>query len=435
MSTIQKLLVANRSEIATRVFRSATELGIRTVAIYTHEDRYALHRFKADEAYIIGRPGEPIRAYLDIPGIIRIALKHKVDAIHPGYGFLSEKAEFAEACADAGIVFVGPPVKALRDLGDKTAARQLAQQAGVPVLSGSQAPINKVEDGEQLATDLGYPIILKAAHGGGGRGMRIVHSQEEFVPAYEQARRESLTAFGSPDIFIEKFIAHARHIEVQLLGDQHGNLVHLRERDCSVQRRHQKVVEIAPAPNLDPRTRDQICEAALAIGREADYQNAGTVEFLLDDETGEFYFIEVNTRIQVEHTVTEEITGVDLVMAQILVAQGVPLSDPAIGLPSQDAVQTNGFALQCRVTTEDPSNNFLPDYGRITHYRSASGMGVRLDAGSAYSARSCTRITIRCWSRSRREVAGSKTRCAAWNGVFTSFECVASRRTSPSSSG
>ena len=322
MSTIQKLLVANRSEIATRVFRSATELGIRTVAIYTHEDRYALHRFKADEAYMIGRPGEPIRAYLDIEGIIHIAKKQGVDAIHPGYGFLSEKAEFAQACEDAGIVFVGPPVRVLRELGDKTAARRLAQRAGVPVLSGSQSPIRTVAEGEQLAQQLGYPIILKAAHGGGGRGMRVVHAPEEFAPAFEQARRESLTAFGSPDIFVEKFIAQARHIEVQLLGDQHGNLVHLRERDCSVQRRHQKVVEIAPAPNLDPRTRDQICEAALAIGRAADYQNAGTVEFLLDDATGEFYFIEVNTRIQVEHTVTEEITGVDLVMAQILVAQG-----------------------------------------------------------------------------------------------------------------
>ncbi len=385
MAPIRKLLVANRSEIATRVFRSATELGIRTVAIYTHEDRYALHRFKADEAYLIGRPGEPIRAYLDIPGILRIAKTQGVDAIHPGYGFLSEKPEFAEACEEAGICFVGPTIEVLRTLGDKTAARRLAKQVGVPVLAGTEEPLVDAVEGEKVASKLGYPIILKAAHGGGGRGMRVVHKAEEFAPAFESARRESLTAFGSPDIFIEKFISKARHIEVQLLGDEHGNLVHLRERDCSVQRRHQKVAEIAPAPNLDPTTRDKICDAAIAIGRAASYTNAGTVEFLVDAVSGQFYFIEVNTRIQVEHTVTEEITGIDLVKAQILVAQGVPLSDPAIGLPSQDALQVSGFALQCRVTTEDPENNFLPDYGRISHYRSAAGMGVRLDAGSAFS--------------------------------------------------
>jgi pyruvate carboxylase len=385
MPTIRKLLVANRSEIATRVFRSATELGIRTVALYTHEDRYALHRFKADEAYMIGRPGEPIRAYLDIEGILAIARRQGVDAIHPGYGFLSEKPQFAAACADAGITFVGPTVKALEQLGDKTAARRIAQQAGVPVLGGSDRAIENGKDGAALAEKLGFPVILKAAHGGGGRGMRVVSNAGEFRTALEQAQRESLTAFGSPDIFVEKFIARARHIEVQLLGDQHGQLVHLRERDCSVQRRHQKVVEIAPAPNLDPAICQQMCEAALAIGHAVAYENAGTVEFLLDEDTGAFFFIEVNPRIQVEHTVTEEVTGIDIVMAQLLIAQGAPLADPAIGLPSQDAVQVNGYALQCRVTTEDPTNNFLPDYGRISHYRSASGMGVRLDAGSAFS--------------------------------------------------
>ena len=385
MAPIKKILVANRSEIATRVFRSATELGIRTVAIYTHEDRYALHRFKADEAYQIGQPGEPIRAYLDIPAIIRIAKRQSVDAIHPGYGFLSEKAEFAEACAAAGINFVGPSIEALRQLGDKTAARRIAKQVGVPILAGTEEPLADAAAGEKIARQLGFPVILKAAHGGGGRGMRVVHKAEDFTASFEQARRESLTAFGSPDIFIEKFIGRARHIEVQLLGDHHGNLVHLRERDCSVQRRHQKVAEIAPAPHLDPAIRDAICEAAVKIGRAADYYNAGTVEFLVDAETNKFYFIEVNTRIQVEHTVTEEVTGIDLVMSQILIAQGVPLSDPSIGIPSQDAVQVNGFALQCRVTTEDPENNFLPDYGRISHYRSAAGMGVRLDAGSAFS--------------------------------------------------
>ena len=385
MGKIQKLLVANRSEIATRVFRSATELGIRTVAIYTHEDRYALHRFKADEAYMIGRPGEPIRAYLDIDNIVAVAKKHDVDAIHPGYGFLSEKAPFAEACAAADVKFVGPDIATLQQLGDKVQARLLAEKAGVPVLGGSAKAVASLKEAQEAAGRIGYPIMLKAAHGGGGRGMRMIHAPEELPTALEQAQRESQTAFGSSEIFVEKLVVRARHIEVQLLGDEHGNLVHLRERDCSVQRRHQKVVEIAPAPNLDADLRDRICEAALAIGRNSNYQSAGTVEFLLDDDTGEFYFIEVNTRIQVEHTVTEEVTGIDIVAAQLLVAQGVPLSDPSIGLNSQDDVHVNGFAMQCRVTTEDPTNNFLPDYGRIAHYRSASGMGVRLDAGSAYS--------------------------------------------------
>ncbi|MEZ6120461.1 MAG: biotin carboxylase N-terminal domain-containing protein [Pirellulaceae bacterium] len=381
MDEIKRLLVANRSEIATRVFRSATELGIRTVAIYTHEDRYALHRFKADEAYKIGGQGEPIRAYLDIPAIIELALEQKVDAIHPGYGFLSEKPELAQACADAGIIFVGPPVEVLRGLGDKTTARDLAKLAGVPILGGSDGALSSAEEGKATAAKLGYPVILKASHGGGGRGMRVVHSEAEFDAAFEQAQREAKNAFGSGDTFVEKFISRARHIEVQLLGDKHGNLVHLRERDCSVQRRHQKVVEIAPAPRLDESIRDALCDSAVAIGRQANYENAGTVEFLLDDDTGKFYFIEVNPRIQVEHTVTEEVTGIDIVKSQILISQGVPLSSPEIGLESQDSVQVHGFALQCRVTTEDPTNNFLPDYGRISHYRSAAGMGVRLDAG------------------------------------------------------
>lgn len=417
MSSIKKLLVANRSEIATRVFRSATELGIRTVAVYTHEDRYALHRFKADEAYLIGKPGEPIRAYLDIDNIVDVAKRYHVDAIHPGYGFLSEKAAFAEACEKAGICFVGPPVSALKNLGDKTSARRIAQQAGVPVLGGSDDAISDPVQAKKLAESLGYPIMLKAAHGGGGRGMRVVKSADEFDAALEQAQRESMTAFGSPDIFIEKFISRARHIEVQLLGDQHGNLVHLFERDCSVQRRHQKVVEIAPAPNLATKTRDEICAAAVAIGQAAGYYSAGTVEFLLDDETDQFYFIEVNTRIQVEHTVTEEVTGVDLVGAQILVAQGKKLTDPQIGLQAQSDVHVNGFALQCRVTTEDPTNGFLPDYGRITHYRSASGMGVRLDAGSAYSGAVVQpyydSMLVKVTARGRRfdEAVNRMTRC------------------------
>jgi pyruvate carboxylase len=384
MPKITKLLVANRSEIAIRVFRSAHELGIRTVAIYTHEDRYALHRFKADEAYLVGSPGEPIKSYLNIPAILAIAKEHGVDGIHPGYGFLSENPKFARACREAGITFVGPHPEALDQLGDKTFARNVAKKVGVPVLGGSDA-IKSPAEGLKLAGKLGYPVILKAAHGGGGRGMRVVHSEKELTGALEQAQREALSAFGSAEVFIEKFITKASHIEVQLLGDQHGNLVHLYERDCSVQRRHQKVVEIAPAPNLDTKVRDALCEAALKIGRAVNYENAGTVEFLVDRQSNEFYFIEVNPRIQVEHTVTEEVTGTDIVKSQLLVAQGMPLSDPEIGLPSQEAIRTSGFAIQCRVTTEDPTNNFLPDYGRIAHYRSAAGMGIRLDAGTAFS--------------------------------------------------
>lgn len=385
MKPIQKLLVANRSEIAIRVFRTAHELGIRTVAIYAHEDRYALHRFKADEAYMIGKPGEPIRAYLDIPGIIALSKEVGVDAIHPGYGFLSENPDLARACEQAGIVFVGPQVEALVNLGDKTYARDIAQKAGVPVLGGSARSAATVEEGLATARQLGFPIILKAAKGGGGRGMRVVMQESEFAAHFESARRESQTAFGSPDIFVEKLVARARHIEVQLLGDKHGSLVHLYERDCSVQRRHQKVVEIAPAPLLPEKTRQALCEAALAIGRAVHYQNAGTVEFLVDRDTGEFFFIEVNPRIQVEHTVTEEVTGVDIVKAQILVAQGARLDDPELSLGDQKEIRTTGFAVQCRVTTEDPANNFMPDYGRVSHYRSASGMGIRLDAGSAFS--------------------------------------------------
>jgi pyruvate carboxylase len=385
MTNITRLLVANRSEIAIRVFRSAHELGIRTVGLYTHEDRYALHRFKADEAYLIGRPGEPIRSYLDIDAIIALAKQHGIDGIHPGYGFLSENANFAQACADAGIVFVGPRVDTLQQLGDKISARKIAKQANVPVLGGSSRPIKNAAAGLATAEELGFPIMLKAAHGGGGRGMRVVTEAKAFAESFDQAQRESQTAFGSSDVFVEKFIARARHIEVQLLGDKHGNLVHLFERDCSVQRRHQKVVEIAPAPNLAPSVRDALCEAALAIGRTVNYENAGTVEFLVDADTSEYYFIEVNPRIQVEHTVTEQVTGIDIVKSQLLVAQGVALSDSRVGLASQADISTHGFAVQCRVTTEDPMNKFLPDYGRVAHYRSAGGMGIRLDAGTAFS--------------------------------------------------
>nr|WP_146393043.1 pyruvate carboxylase [Allorhodopirellula solitaria] len=386
---VRKLLVANRSEIATRVFRSATELGIRTVAIYSHEDRYALHRFKADEAYQIGQPGEPIRSYLNIDAIVDICKQHDVDAVHPGYGFLSENPEFAQALDDAGILFVGPSVRSLRDLGDKTSARSLAEVAGVPVLSGTAGAVSSLDEAEKAAEKLGYPIILKASKGGGGRGMRVVQKPEELAGSLETAQREAKTAFGSDEVFLEKFVQRARHLEVQLLGDRHGNLVHLWERDCSVQRRHQKVVELAPAPNLPPQMRIDLCEAALKIGRAVGggggYENAGTVEFLLDVDENKFYFIEVNPRIQVEHTVSEEVTGIDVVRSQILIAQGNPLGSDEVGLGSQEAIRTNGFAMQCRVTTEDPAADFRPDYGRISHYRSAAGLGIRLDAGSAYS--------------------------------------------------
>ncbi|HZZ72237.1 MAG TPA: pyruvate carboxylase [Pirellulales bacterium] len=417
IQSFRKLLVANRSEIAIRVFRTAHELGIRTVAIYSHEDRYALHRFKADEAYKVGKTGEPIRAYLDIPGIIAVSQLHGVDAIHPGYGFLSENPELARACQNAGITFVGPKIASLENLGDKTAAREIAEKAKVPILSGSLRAVRSLSEAQKIAAKLGYPIMLKAAKGGGGRGMRVVQEAGELANQLEQAQRESLNAFGSDEVFIEKFISRARHIEVQLLGDKHGNLVHLYERDCSVQRRHQKVVEIAPAPNLDSELRDKICQAALSIGRAVDYENAGTVEFLVDADTSQYYFIEVNPRIQVEHTVTEEVTGTDIVKSQILIAQGVPLSDPEIGLGNQDAIRTTGFAIQSRVTTEDPENKFLPDYGKIAAYRSASGMGIRLDAGTAFSGAVVTpyydSLLVKVTARGRRfvDAAARLERC------------------------
>ena len=381
----QKLLVANRSEIAIRVFRSAHELRIPTVAIYSHEDRFALHRFKADEAYRVGTPGEPIRAYLNIPAIVGLAEEIGVDAVHPGYGFLSENAAFARACADAGITFVGPRPDILDRLGDKVAARKIAESAGVPILSGTDAPVAANDEAKALAEKLGYPVMVKASMGGGGRGMRPVFGADQLEPALDQARREAGQAFGVADVFLEKYVRRAKHIEVQLLGDRHGNLVHLFERDCSLQRRHQKIVELAPAPNLDPKVRQRILDAALAVGRAVNLDNAGTVEFLVDADSGAFYFIEVNPRIQVEHTVTEVVTGYDLVRSQLLIARGTPLTDPEIGLGDQSAITTRGYAIQCRVTTEDPANGFVPDYGRLSHYRSAAGVGIRLDAGSAFS--------------------------------------------------
>lgn len=385
MPPFGRILIANRGEIAIRIMRAAHELGVRTIAVYSYEDRFALHRFKADEAYPIGEPGEPIRSYINISELIRVARKHEADAIHPGYGFLSENPSFAQACADAGIAFVGPSVEILTSLGDKVSARKIARAAGVPVLSGSDEPLRNLAEAQRIAAHLGYPVILKAAHGGGGRGMRVVRSEADMADHLELAQRESRQAFGSDEVFLEKFIERARHIEVQLLGDKHGNLYHLFERDCSVQRRHQKVAEIAPAPNLDPALRAAICDAAVKIGRTVHYDNAGTVEFLLDKDTGKFFFIEVNPRIQVEHTVTEEVTGVDLVSRQIWIAAGARLDSDEVRLHSQEQIKTNGYALQCRVTSEDPANEFIPDYGRILHYRSPGGMGIRLDAGNAYA--------------------------------------------------
>jgi len=416
MKTIRKLLVANRSEIAIRVFRTGHELGIRTVGIFSHEDRYALHRFKADEAYQIGKAGEPIRSYLDIPGIIEIATEHGVDAIHPGYGFLSENPDLARACEAAGIIFVGPPIEALDKLGDKVTARHIANLANVPILSGSEAPLSGPAEAAKLAEKLGYPVLLKAAKGGGGRGMRVVASADKLAGALEQAQREALNAFGSGDVFLEKFIGRAKHIEVQLLGDKHGNLLHLYERDCSLQRRHQKVVELAPAVGLDPQLRQEICDAAIKIGRAVNYNNAGTVEFLVDADTGKFFFIEVNPRIQVEHTVTEAVTGIDIVKSQIIVAAGGKLGDPEIGLPTQESVEVRGFALQCRVTTEDPENQFRPDYGRVSHYRSAGGMGIRLDAGTAFSGALVTPyydsllVKVTAWGRRYTDALGRMER-------------------------
>ncbi len=384
-ATPTKLLVANRSEIAIRVFRAASELGLRTVAIYAQEDRLAVHRFKADEAYQVGAGKGPVAAYLDIPGIIALAREKGVDLIHPGYGFLSENADFALACQEAGITFVGPRPELLRMMGDKTAARSLAQKVGVPTLPGTENPIEDRSQALKTAKEIGFPLIIKAAFGGGGRGMRVVRKSGELADLLDEARGEAERAFGNPAVFLEKYIPRAKHIEVQVLGDKHGHVLHLHERDCSVQRRHQKVVEIAPSVGLPVAVREALCRAAVTIATEIGYDNAGTVEFLLDCDSNEWFFIEMNPRIQVEHTVTEVLTGIDLVRAQILVAQNRSLHGPEIDLPEQSGIPRNGYAIQCRVTTEDPENKFMPDYGRILTYRSAGGFGVRLDGGMGYA--------------------------------------------------
>ena len=378
---MKKLLALNRGEIATRIFRAATELGLTTVAVYSQEDRLSLHRFKADEAYLIGQGKGPVQAYLDIDSIIELAVEKNVDAIHPGYGFLSENPALPRACQKAGITFIGPNPELLDALGDKTAARQLAQSAGIPVVPGTTAV---GADVESLAKDIGFPLIIKAAFGGGGRGMRVVNSPAELKAKLTEASAEAGAAFGNATVFLERYIRRAKHVEVQILGDTRGNIVHLFERDCSVQRRHQKVVEIAPAIGLPDKVRAELCAAAVKLASAANYYNAGTVEFLVDTDTHEWFFIEVNPRVQVEHTVTEMITGIDIVRTQIQIAQGLDLHGPEIGLPQQADIEIHGTALQCRVTTEDAANGFVPDYGKIHTYRSPAGFGIRLDAASAY---------------------------------------------------
>lgn len=416
MKKIKSLLVANRSEIAIRVLRAASEMGIRTVAIFSNEDRFALHRFKADESYLVGAGKKPIQAYLDIEDIIRIAHEAGVDAIHPGYGFLSENPNFADACAQAGIAFIGPTGDVMRMLGNKVAARAVAIAAGVPVVPATGALPDDIKAAKAIALTVGYPLMLKASWGGGGRGMRVIETEDDLAPMMEVAKREALAAFGNDEVYLEKLVRRARHVEVQVLGDKHGNLVHLFERDCSVQRRNQKVVERAPAPYMDEATRQELCESALRLARTAHYSHAGTVEYLFDVDTGKYYFIEVNPRIQVEHTVTEQVTGVDIVKAQIRVTEGARVGDDDSFIPLQKDITLRGHALQCRVTTEDPENNFTPDYGKIAVYRSAAGFGIRLDAGTAYAGAVITPyydsllVKVTAWGHTPDEAAARMDR-------------------------
>jgi pyruvate carboxylase len=378
-------MAANRSEIAVRIFRAGTELDLRTVAVFAQEDRFCIHRYKADEAYQIGAGKGPVAAYLDIDSIIGLAKEKGVDAIHPGYGFLSENPDFARACEQAGLIFVGPRSELLEMMGDKTAARAVAKKNGVPVLPGTEEPVTARDEALKVAKEIGFPLIIKAAFGGGGRGMRVVHKAADLSALLDEAQGEAERSFGNAAVFLEKYIPRAKHIEVQILGDKHGNVVHLHERDCSVQRRHQKVIEVAPSFGLPEAIVRDLCEAAAKIARTIRYDNAGTIEFLYDLDHHEWFFIEMNPRIQVEHTVTEVITGIDLVRAQVLIAQGHALHSPEVGLPQQADIPRNGFAIQCRITTEDPENKFIPDYGRILAYRSPGGLGIRLDGGMGFA--------------------------------------------------
>ncbi len=390
MTEFKKILIANRGEIAIRVMRAANELGKKTVAVYAEEDKLSLHRFKADEAYKIGEGLGPVAAYLSIEEIIRVAKLSGADAIHPGYGLLSENPAFVDACDAAGITFIGPKAATMRALGDKASARRVAIEAGVPVIPATEVLGEDMDAIRAEAAAIGYPLMLKASWGGGGRGMRPILSEDELETKIREGRREAEAAFGNGEGYLEKMIQRARHVEVQILGDQHGRIYHLWERDCSVQRRNQKIIERAPAPYLSSAQREQLCELGRKICAHVNYECAGTVEFLMDMDSGEFYFIEMNTRVQVEHTVTEEVTGIDIVQAQIKIAEGKSLTE-ATGVASQYDVTLHGHAIQCRVTTEDPLNNFIPDYGRITAYRGATGMGIRLDGGTAYSGAVITR--------------------------------------------
>ncbi|PYH93765.1 pyruvate carboxylase pyc [Aspergillus ellipticus CBS 707.79] len=407
----QKILVANRGEIPIRIFRTAHELSLQTVAVYSHEDRLSMHRQKADEAYMIGHRGQytPVGAYLASDEIVKIALEHGVHLIHPGYGFLSENADFARKVEEAGMVFVGPTPHTIDSLGDKVSARQLAMRCNVPVVPGTPGPVEHYEEVKAFTDTYGFPIIIKAAFGGGGRGMRVVRDQAELRDSFERATSEARSAFGNGTVFVERFLDRPKHIEVQLLGDNHGNVVHLFERDCSVQRRHQKVVEIAPAKDLPAETRDQILADAVKLAKSVNYRNAGTAEFLVDQQN-RYYFIEINPRIQVEHTITEEITGIDIVAAQIQIAAGATLEQ--LGL-TQDRISTRGFAIQCRITTEDPSKGFSPDTGKIEVYRSAGGNGVRLDGGNGFAGAIITphydSMLVKCTCRgSTYEIARRK---------------------------
>ncbi len=404
MTEFRKILIANRGEIAIRVMRAANEMGKKTVAVYAEEDKLSLHRFKADEAYLIGEGLSPVGAYLSIPEIIRVAKLSGADAIHPGYGLLSENPEFVEACEQAGITFIGPKAETMRALGDKASARRVAIQAGVPVIPATEVLGTDFDAIRKEAAEIGYPLMLKASWGGGGRGMRPINTPEELEAKVLEGRREAEAAFGNGEGYLEKMILRARHVEVQILGDKHGTIYHLYERDCTVQRRNQKVVERAPAPYLTDAQRAEICELGKRICQHVNYECAGTVEFLMDMDEGKFYFIEVNPRVQVEHTVTEQVTGIDIVQAQILIAEGKTLAE-ATGVASQEGVRLMGHALQCRVTTEDPQNNFIPDYGRITAYRSATGNGIRLDGGTAYAGAVITRyydsllVKVTAWAQ------------------------------------
>ncbi|MBQ6841765.1 MAG: pyruvate carboxylase, partial [Firmicutes bacterium] len=422
INQFKKVMAANRGEIAVRIFRACCDLNLHTVAIYSNEDTMSLFRTQADEAYLIGENKSPLGAYLDIPSIVDLAKRRKVSAIHPGYGFLSENAEFARACEAAGIEFIGPPSNVLELMGDKLAAKAIAKACNVPTIPGSTEPLKDAEDAVARANSYGYPVILKAAAGGGGRGMRRCDNDNEVRTAFDMVQSEALKAFGCGDIFIEKYLVEPKHIEVQILADKHGNVVHLGERDCSVQRRYQKVVEYAPAWSVDDSIREKLLADAVKIAKHVNYVSAGTVEFLVDKQ-GNYYFIEMNPRIQVEHTVTEMVTGVDIVRSQILIAEGYSLDHDEIGIKSQDDVRINGYAIQCRVTTEDPANNFAPDTGKVTAYRSSGGFGVRLDGGNIYTGATISPyydsllVKITAWDNTFRGAANKANRALSESRV------------------